>query len=202
MKGEKQSMETEKTLDGWIDEFYKEINPKKRQEIFISNYSEPKTEADKFREELWVARYGKRKPRNDAFVAHIMSLKYISESDSVDIGGKKKKLAYEIIHGLHIYEYEKNSEEKKEIIYRELKNVWHRYIAVSANGRGFTSVIFGMGQLSDESVAKKIADQISAIAYKAPHQLRMDKEFSIVQRAAADAFREIYPNREHFLTKL
>lgn len=185
----------------WSRQFYSEINPEKRQTILNEHMSNPKTEEDILREELWIARYGRRKPRNDAFVGYIMNLKYISESDSVDIGGKKKKLAVEIIHGLRLYEYEKRPASQQEIIYQELKNVWLRYIDISANGRGFTSVLFGMGQLSDESVAKKIADQISAVAYAAPHLLRMDREFSVLQKAAAEVFREIYPNREHFLKK-
>ena len=39
-----------------------------------------------------------------------------------------------------------------------------------------------MGQLSEESVAKKIADQISMIAFAAPHMLHMDKEFELLQK--------------------
>jgi len=50
-------------------------------------------------------------------------------------------------------------------------------------------------------VAKKIADQISSIAFDAPHMLHMDKEFAILQSAALAAFRQEYPNREHFLRK-
>ena len=48
---------------------------------------------------------------------------------------------------------------------------------------------------------KKIADQISSIAFDAPHMLHMDKEFAILQSAALAAFRQEYPNREHFLRK-
>ena len=36
-----------------------------------------------------------------------------------------------------------------------------------------------MGQLSDESIAGKIAEQISRIVFDAPHSLRMEKEFDI-----------------------
>lgn len=187
--------------EDWISLYYAEMNPEKRQVILAENFSNPKTEEDLFREKLWVARYGKRKPRNDAFVGYMMNLKYISESDNVDIGGKKKKLAVETIHGLYLYEFEKRSVEEQNIIFQELKNTCLKFIDISANGRGFTSVLFGMGQLSDESVAKKIADQLSAVAYKAPHLLHMDKEFSILQKAVTKAFREIYPNREHFLKK-
>lgn len=187
--------------EDWLSAYYAEMNPEKRQVILTENFSNPKTEDDLFREKLWVARYGKRKPRSDAFVGHMMNLKYISESDNIDIGGKKKKLALETIHGLYLYEFEKRSIAEQNIIFQELKNTCLKFIDISANGRGFTSVIFGMGQLSDESVAKKIADQLSAVAYTAPHMIHMDKEFLILQKAVTEAFREIYPNREHFLKK-
>ncbi|MGN0390745.1 MAG: DUF6553 family protein [Wujia sp.] len=185
----------------WLELFYTEMNPEKRQELLLSHVSEPKTETDLFREQMWVSRYGKRKPKTDAFVGYLMNLKYIAESGTVDIGGKKKKLAVEVIHGLHLYEIEKKSEEQQTIIFSELKHTCLKLIDISANGRGFTSVIFGMGQLSDESVAKKIAEQLSTVVYEAPHILRMDKEFVVLQRAAAEAFRAVYPNREHFLKK-
>ena len=72
---------------------------------------------------------------------------------------------------------------------------------VSSQGRGFTSLVFGMGQLSDEGVVKKIAEQISMIAFRTPHILHMDKEFILLQEAALQVFRQEYPNREHFLKK-
>lgn len=187
--------------EDWITLYYAEMNPEKRQTMLTENFSDPKTETDLFREKLWVARYGKRKPRSDAFVGYLMNLKYISESDTVDIGGKKKKMAAEVIHGLYLYEFEKRNIEQQDIIFRELKNTCLKFIDISANGRGFTSVLFGMGQLSDESVAKKIADQLSVVAYTAPHLLHMDREFSVLQKAAVEAFRAVYPNREHFLKK-
>lgn len=75
----------------WTVRYYTEMNSEKRQMLLYENFTDPKTEADLFREKLWVARYGKRKPKNDAFVGYLMNLKYIAESGSVDIGGKKKE---------------------------------------------------------------------------------------------------------------
>lgn len=37
------------------------------------------------------------------------------------------------------------------------------------------------------------------IAFRAPHLLHMEKEFALLQEAALEAFRQVYPNREHFL---
>ena len=55
--------------------------------------------------------------------------------------------------------------------------------------------------MSEEGVTKKIAQQISMIAFRAPHLLHMEKEFALLQEAALEAFRQVYPNREHFLKK-
>ena len=83
------------------------------------------------------------------FVGYLMNLKYIVESGSMDLGGIKKKLAIEAILGLNLYEFERKSKTQQEIIFLELKNTCRKYIEISTGGRGFTSVIFGMGQLSD-----------------------------------------------------
>ena len=97
---------------------------------------------------------------------------------------------------------DKRPEVEQEILLSEMTHAFRKFIDVSRNGRGFTSIVFGMGQLSDEGVAKKIAEQISAIAFTAPHMLHMEKEFALLQEAAKRAFRAEYPNREHFLKKL
>ena len=188
-------------MEDWLINYYEQTDPLKRQQMLLENKNETMSEDDKLRMKLWEARYGKGKPRKDMFVGYLMNLKYIVESGSIDLGGRKKKLAIEAIPGLNLYEFESKPQTQKEIIFLELKNTCRKYIEISTGGRGFTSVIFGMGQLSDESIAGKIAEQISRIVFDAPHSLRMEKEFEPLQRAALEVFREMYPNREHFLKK-
>ena len=175
--------------NSWIEEFYGETDADKRLELLENNSTEMDGDSagssTVFRQRLWTARYGKRKPKNDAFVGCLMELKYISEGGSVDIGGQKKKQAVEIISKLCLFDADRRSVEEQEILLYELKNAFLKFIEVSRGGRGFTSIAFGMGQLSDE----------------APHMLHMDKEFAILQSAALAAFRQEYPNREHFLRK-
>ena len=189
----------ERDMEDWLEGFYTQTDPVKRQQLLSENVMEK--EADQMRKQLFEVRYGKGKPRKDAFMGCLMNLKYIVESGGMDLGGRKKKLAVEVIHGLGIFEFERKTETEQELIRLELKNACRTYIEVSTSGRGFTSVIFGMGQLSDEGIAGKIADQLSRLAFDAPHLLRMEKEFAPLQRAAVEAFREIYPDREHFLKK-
>lgn len=200
----------------WIQEFYNETDAEKRLEYLKQNNPDSgkdsglrssgssedgENSSAAFRKRLWTARYGKRKPKNDAFVGGLMELKYISEGGAVDIGGQKKKQAVEIVSKLCLFDADNRSADEQEMLLYELKNAFLKFIEVSRGGRGFTSIAFGMGQLSDEGVAKKIADQISSIAFTAPHMLHMDKEFAILQSAALAAFRQEYPNREHFLRK-
>lgn len=191
----------ERDMEDWLKSFYTQTDPVKRQQLLLENTREMEKEADQLRKQLFEARYGKGKPRKDAFMGCLMNLKYIAESGGMDLGGRKKKLAVEVIHDLGIFEFEQKTETEQELIRQELKNTCRTYIEVSTSGRGFTSVIFGMGQLSDEGIAGKIAEQLSRLAFDAPHILRMEKEFEPLQRAAVEAFREIYPDREHFLKK-
>ena len=56
-------------------------------------------------------------------------------------------------------------------------------------------MVFDRGQLSEEGIAKKNAEQISVIAFKAPRLLRMEKELTLLREAALRAYRQEYPNR-------
>ena len=158
----------------WTKDFYQETDPAKRQQILKEHIGEEEAWEEEYRARLWTARYGQRRLQKDEFVKCLMELKYLAEGTSLDLGGDRKN---------------------------ELYNVFLKFIQVSRGGRGFTSLVFGMGQLSEEGIAKKIAEQISVIAFKAPRLLHMEKEFTLLREAALRAYRQEYPNREHFLNK-
>lgn len=185
----------------WTDEFYREMDADKRLVLLKENIASNPTEEDAFRKKLWIARYGRKKPKKDAYVGYLMELKYLAEGGTLDIGGKKKRQAARIAADMYLNSPEVQEDRYREILQEELKHVFLKFMEVSSQGRGFTSLVFGMGQLSDEGVIKKIAEQISTIAFQTPHMFHMDREFYILQRAALSAFREEYPNREHFLKK-
>ena len=185
----------------WTDEFYREMDADKRLVLLKENIESNQTEEDAFRKKLWIARYGRKKPKKDAYVGCLMELKHLAEGGTLDIGGKKKRQAARIAADMYLNSPEVQEDRYREILQEELKHVFLKFMEVSSQGRGFTSLVFGMGQLSDEGVIKKIAEQISTIAFQTPHMFHMDREFYILQQAALSAFREEYPNREHFLKK-
>ena len=160
----------------WTKDFYQETDPAKRQQILKEHIGKEEAWEEEYRARLWTARYGQRRLQKDEFVKCLMELKYLAEAMQSDEGYQK-------------------------ILADELYNVFLKFIQVSRGGRGFTSLVFGMGQLSEEGIAKKIAEQISVIAFKAPRLLHMEKEFTLLREAALRAYRQEYPNREHFLNK-
>lgn len=87
----------------------------------MENKNETMSEDDKLRMKLWETRYGKGKPRKDMFVGYLVNLKYIVESGSIDLGGRKKKLAIEAILGLNLHEFESKPQTQKEIIFFRIK---------------------------------------------------------------------------------
>ena len=189
-------------METWLEEFYEETDASKRLELLKKHDREGPLSVCDYRKKIWIARYGKRRPTKDAFVGALMELKYMAEGSSLDPGGKRRRQAARIVAELGLSEAENLDEECKESLLLELKNVFLKFIEVSRGGRGFTSIVFGMGQLTEEGVAKKIAEQISVIVFTAPHMLHMDLEFALLKEAALLAYRQEYPNREHFLKKL
>ena len=93
-------------MENWLERFYTQTDPVKRQQLLSENEGETEREEARLRKQLWEARYGKGKPRKDAYVGYLMNLKYIAESGGMDWGGRKKKLAMEAVHGLKLFQFE------------------------------------------------------------------------------------------------
>ena len=78
-------------MEDWLINYYEQTDPLKRQQMLLENKNETMSEEDKFRMKLWETRYGKGS-QGRYVVGYLMNLKYIVESGSMDLGGRKKKL--------------------------------------------------------------------------------------------------------------
>ena len=172
----------------WTKDFYQETDPAKRQQILKEHIGEEEAWEEEYRDRLWTARYGQRRLQKDEFVKCLVELKYLAEGTSLDLGGDRKKTGARILSTLCLAEAMQSDEGYQKILADELYNVFLKFIQVSRGGRGFTSLVFGMGQLSEEGIAKKIAEQISVIAFKAPRLLHMEKAGS-QKRTKHDPYR-------------
>ena len=139
----------------WTKDFYQETDPAKRQQILKEHIGEEEAWEEEYRDRLWTARYGQRRLQKDEFVKCLMELKYLAEGTSLDLGGDRKKTGARILSTLCLAEAMQSEEGYQKILEDELYNVFLKFIQVSRGGRGFTSLVFGMGQLSEEGIAKR-----------------------------------------------
>ena len=139
----------------WTKDFYQETDPAKRQQILKEHTGEEEAWEEEYRTRLWTARYGQRRLQKDEFVRCLMELKYLAEGTSLDPGGDRRKMGARILSTLCLAEAMQSEEECQKILEDELYNVFLKFIQVSRGGRGFTSLVFGMGQLSEEGIAEK-----------------------------------------------
>ena len=139
----------------WSHDFYRETDPAKRQQILKAHAGEEEAWAEEYRNRLWTARYGKYRLQQDEFVKCLMELKYLAEGSTLDLGGDRRRMGARILSALCLAEAMQSEECYQQILLEELYNVFLKFIQVSRGGRGFTSLVFGMGQLSEEGIAKK-----------------------------------------------
>lgn len=139
----------------WSHDFYRETDPTKRQQILKAHAGEEEAWAEEYRNRLWTARYGKYRLQKDEFVKCLMELKYLAEGSTLDLGGDRRRMGARILSALCLAEAMQSEECYQQILLEELYNVFLKFIQVSRGGRGFTSLVFGMGQLSEEGIAKK-----------------------------------------------
>lgn len=111
-----------------------------------------------------------------------MELKCLAEGTSLDFGGQRRKQAAKIISTLCLADADSLDEELRENLLLELKNVFLKFMEVSRDGRGFTSLVFGMGQLSDEGVVKKSRNRSAPLHFRHPMHCTWIKNLPFYRR--------------------
>lgn len=152
----------------WRHDFYRETDPAKRQQILKAHAGEEEAWAEEYRNRLWTARYGKYRLQKDEFVKCLMELKYLAEGSTLDLGGDRRRMGARILSALCLAEAMQSEECYQQILLEELYNVFLKFIQVSRGGRGFTSMVFGMGQLSEEGIAKKSPNRSAQLPFRRP----------------------------------
>lgn len=169
----------EEEADGktWSHDFYRETDPAKRQQILKAHAGEEEAWAEEYRNRLWTARYGKYRLQKDEFVKCLMELKYLAEGSTLDLGGDRRRMGARILSALCLAEAMQSEECYQQILLEELYNVFLKFIQVSRGGRGFTSLVFGMGQLSEEGIAKKSPNRSAQLPFRRPACCAWKKNF-------------------------
>lgn len=186
MKLKDKTEKTEDYLENWPESYYEEMDPKRRKamlehalNIFENNESEQK------RSRIYKLRYGRNMA--DQFMRVWLDLKFRNTNEAVPFFKRHKKV--EEIRSLYaqfgIYE-----EDFRDVLLPE----WHHFartvITTNADDRGFNSTLLGLVSITDESAAKKLADEMHAVLKEVPEKYGLQDEV----KEFREVFHEEYIN--------
>ena len=177
-------------------EFYKELDPDRRRELYKTAVQENEDDgANAFREELMELRY--TDPRDsshkvDNFLWKIVILPgymrpmYFSKA----IGEREIK---GVIRELGLENAEDWDETKRSAAYWEYRNTAARYLS-TCEGPSYAKKLFGTMHSTDEEKLAKTAKDFYSMAVLVPAKYGAEKELELFIRALKDAFLAYSPD--------
>ena len=194
-------MENEKTT---LDRYFEEINPEKRYKI-LEGELKGEPEYDTLME-IWHLRFGKDpKGRADGFLRQFVELSILPPKSMFPAKRRAEVLKMMAKAGIGT----KLTEERqsKHLLYRELRNTFHRYID-SCRDPGYGKKLFGLLTSSDKEKEPLICRDIYKMSIAAAENYDLEKEMELAIEAANDeyvafntetgslrqAYKEFYPN--------
>ncbi len=173
--------------DNMYDEYFEEINAKKRADILSKMQVEPGgEEALEQIRALHSLRYevNKKGKSIDLFLRVLVSLR-------AQVGARVGKLSeskYEkrVQDDLHTLCLDRTDEFSRDILYRELCNLISLYIYLCYDDPHYRSVALGFGKMSDEKLERKIRTDITELWNEIPKYVDVTDDDLILKRAMDD----------------
>lgn len=186
----------------WVVQYMYELDRDKRKNILKEAIeAEGMSPENELRSRLIEYRYGKIKDQDvDYFIRGWMNMFYLNNSTKGFFAKKRiEKQKQEIMNDWRFALAEEYGEIGQEVLYEELFNMAHLYIALCKKDKGYGSVILGIGRMKADSLANKIARDVYTMAYETPQNTGTVEDFGVFTRAATDAFIANFDNQRDLL---
>lgn len=184
----------------WVEKFYHETEKEDREEIFEQGIQEEGlTKENEFRQKLWNRRYTpdkKEKGEVDHFFKGFLTLDTLGRTKPGFFTSKfiKKEIAsLKKIWGMDLAE--EYGEMGKELHYEEMKHLARTYITICQDDKNFSTMILGVGKLSKDKLAEKIADKIFVLAREIPKAHEFEEIAEPFSNALIEVYFEMYPKK-------
>ena len=183
----------------WIAEYKKETDRNRRKLILEREKEEHSGEPEfEIREKLWNARYDRKNGQDiDYGIRGWVNLQ--SAKRRVHLPGELKRLRREIDGVKSDWQFplcSEYGEAGEKALYDELFNITLFYFDLCERDKTYNSVVLGLGHISDERRAAKIAKEIREITVVIPEQLKITEELEPFIKAAREAFIYKFPGEE------
>ncbi len=185
-----------------IADYYREIHPVKRANILARMIEEEgSSEENRIRQELYDVRYSKKSGSNanvpaDGLLGLWMALEYNRDVGKGLFGGGKKRAVKDIrkkLSEIRIMDYIGKGGLYEELARKELAHMVRSYMMLCKTDKSYSSGIFGLVHMGEESVENKIRADIRTIALEVPAVLGLEEDLEPVTRAAREAYEEFFP---------
>ncbi|MEE3420192.1 MAG: DUF6553 family protein [Lachnospiraceae bacterium] len=191
--------ELAKRFLNWPDAFYQERSPKIRlQMLDRADELGLAKEENALRRQILLARYpalakkGAESP--DLYLRAWMEFRFEAHNAGGPFARKKRAEALQVLKDMGYFQAE--TEEEKRLLAQEISHLGTLYISLCHEDKGYTSVVFGLGSLSQDTIVRKIATEFRSVAIDAPRKLSLEKECEIWTRSLVSAFQALYPEEE------
>lgn len=186
-------------MNSWPECYYREMDAGVRRKLLDEANRQGLTPEDnKVREFLFEKRYEFQKAKTnykDNYLGAWMEFNYIKGSDTGFYKSRRHvKQLRKLFAGMGEPEIRQMGEKAVKILSDEYEHCALRYIHLCNDDKGYKSVIFGFGTVSDSTLAARIFNDFHFAAIKIPESLNMVDELSLWSNALKRAFNRVYPD--------
>lgn len=185
----------ETVYENWLEGYYNSVTAEEKQPYLEKGLALESSRENELRRKLFDLRYRDQDGRitgADKFMEYWIELRYQEEQMGRVFGRKRaEKEVRKIMDGLLLTK--ELPEAMKPVLLQEYINVAAIYIELCQKDRNYRSLLLGFGSLKEETLAVKIARDVYKTAVEIPAWLGMEKEFSLLARAAKAAYLNAFP---------
>ena len=197
-KPERETAGIQQRLLSWPDAYYRERSPQIRMEMLEEAERQGLTPEDNaFRRVLYDLRYD-RKHRNpegspiDLYIKAWMDIRFLSEQgEGLIFKNNARKL--DALMGSLGFDRAKTQAEKN-LLYQEFYHLGMLYLSLCIEDKNFNSFILGLGTISEDRQARKIAAEYRKVAITALEKLKRRDEYQIFSQALINAYCDMFPD--------
>lgn len=200
----KKEMTIQKKQYEWPENYYLETDPSRRKKMLEEALHTENSPENELRSLLWQKRYADAKGKVDGF-DHFLKiwteLPFIT-AQAKGLFGKKKACKFiEEMQNVLQLDLLAGQPQHQKIWLDEFMNFCCLYIEISRKDKSYSTTLFGVGKLSDDNLAHKMAEDLYQRTVVYPKELGIFEKQTLLMEAAKKAYRLYFPDKENFLEK-
>ena len=195
----KDEVDIEQRLLNWPDCYYKERSAVVRKQLLDEADARGLTPEDNaFRRELYEIRYLPKRTEDgeplDSYIKAIFDLRFMAEETEGIFRKLKPEKLDKVMNNLGFLKAD--TQARKNLLFMEIYHLGMLYSSLCAEDKTFNSMLLGVGRISEDKQAKKIANEYYRVAYKALDNFGGTEKYALFRQAMVKAYTDMFPDYE------